>query len=112
MRASLTTTDTITDSLQFWELGRVAYNIILAATVIGSVGPAAMLGFSFNNWAMLGVLAVFANILYCAAYPVDMFVQASHFRDEWRRGRWVLWVIGTAMAAWLTYGVFASLHFG
>ena len=29
----------------------------------------------------------------------NVFVQASAFRDEWRRRRWVLFVIGTVVAA-------------
>ncbi len=52
----------------------------------------------------LGVflLAVVANVAYCAAYLVDVFVQASGFRDVWERARWVLFAIGTAFAAVIT----------
>jgi hypothetical protein len=109
MRAELVSSDTITDSLQFWEIGRVAYNIILTAVVVGTVGPATLLHFSPNNFAALGVLAVFANVLYCAAYPVDLFVQASHWRAEWKRVRWMLWIIGTMTASWLAFSLFAAM---
>jgi hypothetical protein len=111
MRAELVSSDTITDSLQFWEIGRVAYNIILTAVVVSAVGPVTLLHFSPNNFAALGVMAIFANVLYCAAYPVDLFVQASHWRAHWRRVRWVLWIVGTAMAAWLTHSLFTAVGF-
>jgi hypothetical protein len=52
----------------------------------------------------LGVflLAVVANIAYCAAYLADIFVQVSGFREIWQRSRWVLFVIGTLFAAIVT----------
>ena len=45
------------------------------------------------------ILAVLANIAYCAAYAVDLFGQHSGLRETWRRRRWVLLVVGTAFAA-------------
>jgi hypothetical protein len=64
----------------------------------------------------LGVflLAVVANVAYCAAYLVDVFVQASGFREVWLRSRWVLFAIGTAFAAVITrfvaMGMFAKAN--
>ena len=43
-----------------------------------------------------------ANVAYCAAYLVDVFVQASEFPDTWQRSRWVLFAIGTTFAAVIT----------
>jgi hypothetical protein len=43
-----------------------------------------------------------ANVAYCAAYPVDMFAQASGFRNVWRTKRWVLLAIGLLFAGILT----------
>ena len=40
-----------------------------------------------------------ANLLYSAAYVVDLFAQMSAFRAEWFKVRWVLLAIGTALAA-------------
>jgi hypothetical protein len=48
------------------------------------------------------LLAVVANIAYCAAYLADIFVQVSGFREIWQRSRWVLFVIRTVFAAVVT----------
>lgn len=60
------------------------------------------------------MLAVIANVAYCAAYVVDIFAQASGFRELWQRYRKVLFVIGTLFAAIITrfiaLGMFAANH--
>jgi hypothetical protein len=62
----------------------------------------------------LSLLAVLANIAYCSAYIVDIFAQASGFRDVWQRYRIALFVTGTLFAAILTrfvaMGMFAGSH--
>ena len=56
---------------------------------------------------VLGVFffAVLANVCYCLAYLVDVFVQFSGLHDQWRIGRTVLLSIGTAFAATITHFV-------
>jgi hypothetical protein len=60
----------------------------------------------------LFILAVLANIAYCAAYLVDIVAQMSGFRDIWLRFRWILFLIGLAFASiltrWFTMGFFAK----
>jgi len=94
------TREAITDALRFWEIGRLAYNLALAAVAIGG---ALLNGVPLEEalgWLpALIFLAVVANVLYCAAYPIDLLVQASEFRELWRQWRWILWVSGTAFAA-------------
>jgi hypothetical protein len=51
----------------------------------------------------LFILAVFANIAYCAAYVADLFLQFSGLDAAWRWGRLALLVIGTALAATFTH---------
>lgn len=46
----------------------------------------------------LFVLAALANVLYSAAYPVDVLIQRSSLRDLWRRRRWILWLAGMLLA--------------
>jgi hypothetical protein len=57
------------------------------------------------------VLAVLANIAYCAAYLVDLFVQFSGLHEAWRRGRVVLLAVGIMFAATITH-FFAKGLFG
>ena len=52
---------------------------------------------------LLFVLAVLANVCYCAAYLVDVPVQYSSFRDAWRRWRWALWVVGMVLAGQMSF---------
>ena len=44
------------------------------------------------------VLALLANICYCAAYLADVPLQFSLFRVVWRRWRWGLWTVGVIFA--------------
>jgi hypothetical protein len=44
------------------------------------------------------VLAVLANVCYCAAYAVDIPLQWSSFRPTWRRWRFGLWLVGMLFA--------------
>jgi hypothetical protein len=50
----------------------------------------------------LFLLAVIANVAYCAAYIVDLFAQSSGFRELWQRYRWLLFAVGTTFAAIIT----------
>ncbi|HEX6614052.1 MAG TPA: hypothetical protein VF022_09340, partial [Rhodanobacteraceae bacterium] len=49
---------------------------------------------SFELLLALAVLAVLANVCYCAAYLVDLPMQLSSHVGAWRRWRWLLWVFG------------------
>lgn len=52
---------------------------------------------------VLFVLAVLANVAYCTAYIPDLAIQHSAFRNTWLRRRWVLFLVGTLLAACMTY---------
>ena len=97
--------DYFTDAIKFWEPRRVIYNSVLAVIValyFATGYPASKSALSVDFVLGLFLLAVAANVAYCAAYLVDMFVQASGFREVWQRSRWVLFVIGTTFAAIIT----------
>jgi hypothetical protein len=97
--------DYATDAIKFWEPRRVIYNLALAAIVIVYFGvgyPASKALLTIDFLLGLFLLAVIANVAYCAAYLVDIFAQASGFREIWQRYRWLLFVIGTTFAAVLT----------
>ena len=89
--------DALSDAIHYWELRRIVYNIALAAVVIALAVASwtriqSRLGFEL----LLGllVLAVLANICYCAAYVVDLPMQLSSHVGTWKRWRWLLWIFG------------------
>ena len=107
----------LTDAIKFWEPWRLLYNLVLAAIVIiyFAIGyPASKQLLTVDFCLGLFLLAVVANVLYCAAYIVDIFAQASGFRDVWRRSRKILFIIGTLFAAIITrfiaMGMFATVR--
>ena len=97
--------DVLTDALRYWEPRRIAYNAVLVLVFLGSIiqaWPHSRPVVSLQGLLFLFVLAVLANVCYTAAYVVDVPVQLSGFRDQWKRWRWLLWVVGTLFAAVLT----------
>ena len=97
--------DSLTDAIRFWEPLRLAYNLVLAAIVLiyFAMGyPASKANVSVDGILFVFLLAVLANVAFCAVYVVDLFVQASAFRDQWGKGRWILFSIGLLFAAILT----------
>lgn len=106
--------DVLSDAIRYWELRRLVYNVVLALIVLTYFvinWPQSRAAASFDGVLFLFVLAILANVCYCAAYLGDVFVQVSGLRDVWRRWRWVLFVVGTVFAAiitrWFALGFFA-----
>lgn len=96
----------LNDALRFWEWRRVFYNLVLAAIVLGKFArywPATKIALKLDSLLGVFLLAVLANVAYCAAYLVEVLLQFSEFREPWRRHRFLLWVLGTAFAAVLTH---------
>lgn len=94
------------DALRYWEPRRLIYNLILASVVVAHVvfaWPASRAKISFDLVLGLFILAVLANVAYCAVYAVDLFVQFSGLQAAWRRGRLVLLIVGTAFAATIAH---------
>jgi len=95
----------VSSAIRFWEPLRLVYNAALAAIVLiyFVLGfPASKKTANFDGVLVLFLLAVVANVAYCAAYVVDVFVQASAYREIWGRARWILFAIGLVFAAILT----------
>jgi hypothetical protein len=102
---SVTVRDSFNDAIRFWEPRRAIYNLVLAVIVIASFVagyPSSKTVLSVDFALGVFLLAVVANIVYCAAYLADIFVQVSGFREIWQRARWVLFVIGTVFAVIVT----------
>jgi hypothetical protein len=92
----------LTDAIRYWEPRRLIYNIVLiAVTVLGFFErwPQSLNSLSFDLAQGLFILAVLANVAYCAAYVADIPTQLSGFRDSWLRLRWLLLVVGLIFAA-------------
>jgi hypothetical protein len=106
--------DMATDALRYWESHRLVYNAVLAIVVIGyffAGWPESKSAMTLDSVLHLFLLAVFANVVYCAAYVADGFVQLSGFRGEWGRLRWVLFLLGTMVASVITrFVVMAFFH--
>lgn len=94
------------NAIRYWEPRRILYNLLLAAIVVMHFVkglPLSRTAVQFNSVLLLFVLAVLANVAYCAAYLPDVFAQMSSLRDSWLRYRWVLFAVGLAFAAVLTH---------
>ena len=94
-----------TEAMRYWEPRRIAYNLLLAAVVLFyffAAWPGSKTQVHMDTALNLFLLAVLANVAYCAAYLVDIVVQASAFREHWRSFRWLLFALGLSFAAVLT----------
>ncbi|GAA0720851.1 hypothetical protein [Dokdonella soli] len=94
------------DAIHYWEWLRIAYNLALALVVVGCFArkwPYFRGQFNLEHVLALLVLAVLANICYCAAYLADIPIQYSSYRATWRGGRWIAWLAGTLFAVALAY---------
>ena len=92
----------LTSAIAYWEPRRVLYNAWLLAVVVATwfLDSARTLQPStFEAAQQMFMLAVVANVAYCAAYVVDVTALLSGFRATWLRRRWMLLVVGMLFAA-------------
>jgi hypothetical protein len=100
--------------LRYWEVRRPFYNAVLALVLVTQFAlglPGSREKLSFDLCLTIFLLAVLANVAYCAVYVADLFVQFSGLEGAWRRGRVAIWLVGTAFAATITH-FFAKGFFG
>src|SRR5262245_20235915 len=94
------------EAIRYWERRRLLYDPALLAVVLAhfiASWPGSMMMLRRDPLLMLFGLAVLANVAYCAAYAVDLFVQFSGARASWMRWRWTVLLVGTAFAAVLAH---------
>ena len=110
----VTARNALTDAIRYWEPRRILYNAVLLVVVAVTYWanlPASRAILNADSLQVLFVLAVLANVAYCAAYAVDIVAQISAFRGIWVRARWMLLVVGVLFAAVLAHffsgGLFA-----
>ena len=98
--------DYLGNAIRCWEPRRILYNGLLAIIVIIHFVkglPASRSTVQFDGLLLLFLLAVLANVAYCAAYAPDVFAQMSNLRDSWLRYRWIVLLVGLAFAGVLTH---------
>jgi hypothetical protein len=108
--------DALSDAIRYWEPRRILYNaallLVVAVTYWANL-PASRASVNADSLQVLFVLAVLANVAYCAAHAVDVVAQLSAFRGTWLRVRWMLLVVGILFAGVLAHffsgGLFAHL---
>jgi hypothetical protein len=96
---------TLSDAARFWEPRRILYNLVLAAvtaTWIIATWPHFRPAITLQGLLQLCVLGLIANVLYCAAYLVDLPMQHTPFTALWKRRRFILWIVGTLLAFVMT----------
>src|SRR5436309_9381404 len=106
----MTFKEQLTDSIRYWEPRRLIYNGALGLVVVGTFitsPPGAKQQLNIGLALFVFVLAVLANVAYCAAYVADLFAQSSEFRELWLRFRWLVLAVGIAFGGTLTW-FFAS----
>jgi hypothetical protein len=109
--------DSMSDAIRYWELRRIAYNAILAAVVLIYFAldyPASKAALTVDRALVIFMLAVLANVAYCAAYIPDIVAQLSGYRETWRRYRWTVFVIEILFAGIITrfwaMGLFSPIY--
>jgi hypothetical protein len=89
-------------ALRFWEPRRLVYNLVLAGFVLAwllGTWPHFRPVMTPIGALQLAVLALAANVCYCAAYLAEMILQpVVAFGTNSVRWRSVLWVLGTVLA--------------
>src|SRR5690349_12333644 len=106
--------EVLTDAMRYWEPRRIAYNVALGFVVIAVFAffwPESRAALTLEVAQRVFVLAVLANVAYCAAYLADVPAQLSDFATTWRRHRWILFAVGVTFAGILTR-FFAAGMFG
>jgi hypothetical protein len=103
------------NALRYWEPRRILYNLALAGVVgahLAAGWPGTRQALMWNTLFLLIILAVLANVCYCAAYVVDLFMQYSGLRDTWPRWRWTVLLVGiifgAVIAHFFSMGIFSE----
>jgi len=105
----------IADGLRYWEPRRLIFNVVLGLTVVGDFvvhRPQSWTKLTVDTILGLFLLAVLANVCYCAAYAVDLFVQFSGLHAAWTKGRTVVLIVGTAFAAVIAHFISMGIFTG
>jgi len=93
--------ESLANAMRFWEPRRVSYNLLLTAVGVAWLAgtwPHFRPALTPFHSVQVAVLALLANICYCAAYLLDFAVQSSVSHTQALFPRKVIWVLGTVLA--------------
>jgi hypothetical protein len=108
----------LADAIRFWEPRRLIYNLVLTAVAVVwlvATWPHFRVALTLPSLLLIAILALLANVCYCAAYLVDIPMQRSSLSTVWRRLRWGLWLMGTLFATvvanyWIADEIYPSVR--
>jgi hypothetical protein len=89
------------EAARFWEPRRIVYNLLLDAVVIVwmvASWPHFRPAMTLESLGIMTVLALLANLCYCAAYIAEIPLMGFPLGAALNRGRWGVWVLGTLLA--------------
>src|SRR5437660_213688 len=89
------------DAVLFWEPRRVWYNALLTLSALlwlVLTWPHFRPALTWLSFAKMMVLALLANLCYCAGYVAEFFIQGALPVTLWRGVRYALFVIGMLIA--------------
>lgn len=88
-------------AVKFWEPRRLLYNALLFVVVmiwVVKTWPHFRPAMNLEALGIMTVLALLANLCYCAAYLAEILIQNATTSAAWNRQRWALWIVGTLLA--------------
>ena len=70
---------------------------------------------TLHSLLLFSILALMANVCYCAAYLADLSIQEFSIRTAWKRWRWGVWAVGTLFAFvlanyWIGDEIYPAFH--
>lgn len=89
------------EAVRFWEPRRFWYNAALFVVVLlwlRLTWPHFRPALTLDALGKMLVLALLANVCYCAAYVVEAGIQAISSDIARRRFRWAVWILGMLLA--------------
>jgi len=89
------------DAARFWEPRRLLYNLLLFVVVmiwVVRTWPHFRPAMNLEALGIMTVLALLANLCYCAAYLAEILIQNATTSAARNRQRWAIWLVGTLLA--------------
>ena len=89
------------EAARFWEPRRLLYNLLLFVVAVIWVvksWPHFRPAMTLESLGIMTVLALLANVCYCAAYLAEILIQNATLRASWNRQRWTIWIVGMLLA--------------